>query len=133
MTRVMKEALTGRTLSDNPKAHRLTLRYTAAELVAVKEAAAASGLTATDWVRSRSIPRSCRPAIREIEPGNRSKRPTSAIDTRLFIELRRQGVNLNQIAHRLNSQDLAHPADLSAVIAEIRAILARLAKPSRTE
>ena len=123
----------GRTLSDNPKAHRLTLRYTAAELLAVKEAAAASGVSPYDWVRSRSIPRAGRSAIRMAEPDSTGKRLAPAIDTRMFIELRRQGVNLNQIAHRLNSNDLAHPADLSAVIAEIRTILARLAKPPRTE
>lgn len=123
----------GRTLSDNPKAHRLTLRYTAAELLAVKEAAAASGVSPYDWVRSRSIPRTGRFAIRKAEPQSTTKRATPAIDTRLFIELRRQGVNLNQIAHRLNSSDLAYPDDLSAVITEIRTILARLAKPPRTE
>ena len=123
----------GRTISDNPKAHRLTLRYTAAELLAVKEAAAASGLSPYDWVRSRSIPRTGRSAIRNAEPRNTGKRTAPAIDTRLFIELRRQGVNLNQIAHRLNSNDLAHPDDLAAVIAEIREILARLTKPPRTE
>ncbi len=123
----------GRTISDNPKAHRLTLRYTAAELLAVKEAAAACGLSPYDWVRSRSIPRPGRSAIRNAEPRNTGKRTAPAIDTRLFIELRRQGVNLNQIAHRLNSNDLAHPDDLAAVIAEIREILARLAKPPRTE
>lgn len=123
----------GRTISDNPKAHRLTLRYTAAELLAVKEAAAANGLTPYDWVRSRSIPRAGRAAIRTAEPHTKAKRGAPAIDTQLFIELRRQGVNLNQIAHRLNSNDLAHPEDLSAVIAEIRAILARIAKQTRAE
>lgn len=123
----------GRTISDNPKAHRLTLRYTAAELLAVKEAAAACGVSPYDWVRSRSIPRTGRSAIRKAEPNSTGKRAVPGIDTRLFIELRRQGVNLNQIAHRLNSNDLAHPADLSAVIVEIRAILGRLAKPPRTE
>lgn len=123
----------GRSISDNPKAHRLTLRFTAAELVALRQAAAASGLSPSDWVRSRAIPRGAQGAIRKAEPSRTKGRAFPMVDTQVFIELRRQGVNLNQIAHRLNSSDLAHPADLSAVIAEIRAILARLAKPPRAE
>lgn len=123
----------GRRISDNPKAHRLTLRFTAAELVALRQAAAANGLSPSDWVRSRAILRAGHRAIRDAEPGRAKGRALPMLDTQVFIELRRQGVNLNQIAHRLNSNDLAHPADLSAVIAEIRAILARLAKPPRAE
>lgn len=91
------------------QAHLPPVRLTEAELITIGDQARAAGLSLSDFARRRLLGESVTP------------RP-SAADARLLSELNRCGVNLNQIAHRLNrSQDLRY--DLSAVLAELSRVL----------
>lgn len=82
------------------------LRVTAAERSLVEERASAAGLTLVEYCR-RAIFKS------RIAP----KRGT--VDQALLVELNRIGVNLNQIAHRVNA-DKGLPSDFPYVLAELR-------------
>ena len=46
-----------------------------------------------------------------------------AMEPATFHEIRRLGVNLNQIARRLNAQDMPAPPELAPLLAEIHAAL----------
>lgn len=46
------------------------------------------------------------------------------LDPRAYNELRRQGVNLNQIAHRMNALGVPPPPELIEVLSSIRRIIA---------
>lgn len=91
------------------QAHLPPVRLTEAELITIGDQARAAGLSLSDFARRRLLGESV------------TSRP-SAADARLLSELNRCGVNLNQIAHRLNrGQDLRY--DLSAVLAELSRVL----------
>jgi hypothetical protein len=45
------------------------------------------------------------------------------MDPASFHQIRRLGVNLNQIAKRLNAQDIPAPPELAPLLAEIDAVL----------
>jgi hypothetical protein len=86
------------------------VRLTEAELMDLAEQASASGLTLSDFVRQRlTTGRVVVPAIRR--------------DAQLLAELNRVGVNLNQIAHRLN-RGQGYPADLADALTALRNVLA---------
>jgi Bacterial mobilisation protein (MobC) len=89
------------------------VRVTAAERAFVEEMAADAGLPLTEF---------CRQAVlrRRITP-----RPTDPAASAL-VELNRVGVNLNQIAHRLNASGKA-PRSLVDTLAEVRRVVALLA------
>lgn len=88
------------------------LRVTAAERTLVEERADAAGLTLVEYCR-RAIFKS------RIAP----KRGTT--DQALLVELNRVGVNLNQIAHKVNvGRNL--PADFPDVLAEVRAAVQKV-------
>ena len=89
------------------------LRATPAELAFAEELAAKAGL---------SLPEFCRRAIL----GQRLGQARRKADNLTLIELNRVGVNLNQIAARVNmTGDLAE--DFRAVLAELRAALEKVA------
>lgn len=89
------------------------VRVTAAELAFVQEQAARVGLSLSEYCRRIVLRRKVAPARTDA-------------DEALLLELNRVGVNLNQIAHRLNAGGTV-PPHLSAVLDEVRAAVARLA------
>lgn len=89
------------------------LRVTAAELAYVEAQAAAAGLDVAEFVRRRAL-------------GQRVAPKRATADDRALIELNRVGVNLNQIAARVNfSGDLAE--DFRDTLAEVRTAVAKVA------
>lgn len=90
------------------------LRATPAEVSHAEDRAARAGL---------SLPEFCRRAI----TGKRVSVPASQADDALLLELNRIGVNLNQIAHGVNS-GRGLPHDFRDVVDELRAVLTRLAR-----
>lgn len=90
-------------------AHLPPVRMTDAELIAAGDRARAAGMSLSDFVRARVTggPVSARPALS---------------DARLLSELNRCGVNLNQIARRLNCGQDA-PDDLGRVLGEFQRVL----------
>lgn len=82
------------------------LRVTASERVLIEERAAAAGLTLVEYCR-RAIFRT------RIAP----RRGTT--EQALLVELNRVGVNLNQIAHKVNA-GRSLPPDFPEVLDEVR-------------
>ena len=89
------------------------VRVTAAELAFVQEQAARAGLSLSEYCRRLVLRRKVSPR-------------RSEADEALLLELNRIGVNLNQIAHRLNAGGKIPPL-LSEALAEVRAVVARVA------
>lgn len=87
-------------------------RLTDAELAFVEAQAAAAGVDMAEFVRRRVLGRRVAPA-------------RSVADASLLVELNRVGVNLNQIAARVNmTGDLAD--DFRAVLDELRETMAKV-------
>lgn len=103
---------------DEQRTERLSgITLTAAERHHIETMAARAGLPVMDF---------CRRAILGQRIAARSKRTT---DDALLLALNRVGVNLNQIAHRVNA-GRGLPYDMPEVLAELRAILDKLAGAS---
>lgn len=115
----------GRKHSDNPRRHVLSQRYTAEELLAVQQAAADAGMDIKDWIRTRAVKRMPRGTVSH--PTKTAKPPPARVPPAVYQELRKQGVNLNQIAHQLNANNLAPVPEIAAVVARIRHLLQPLA------
>lgn len=91
------------------------MRVTTAERVHAEGLAAALSLSLSDYGRRRIL-------------GHRIPLPPSSnIDTAALLELNRIGVNLNQLAKRVNATGEASP-QLSAVLAEVQAVVTKLAE-----
>lgn len=102
---------------DERRTERLAgIRLTPAERVFVEQSAAAAGLDLAEF---------CRRAIL----GQRIAARRQRADDALLLALNRVGVNLNQIAHRVNA-GRGLPYDMPEVLAELRSILDKLAGAS---
>jgi hypothetical protein len=97
---------------DQHVAFRLTLE----EALVLRERAARVGQALSNYARNAAL--SHRPQPSSIDP----TRPF-AMDPASFHQIRRLGVNLNQIAKRLNAQDIPAPPELAPLLAEIDAVL----------
>ncbi len=99
---------------DARRVHHLSVRLTLEEFITLREAADAAHQTPSDYARS-AILRSRPPRrhnILRLEPAH-------------FFQIRMLGVNLNQIARRLNSSDQPAPPELQPLLAHIHAALER--------
>ncbi|MCZ8351158.1 MAG: plasmid mobilization relaxosome protein MobC [Rhizobium sp.] len=94
-------------------AHLPNVRVTAAERRHIEAQAAQAGLPLVEY---------CRRVIFS----HRVAPKASSVDQRLVLELNRVGVNLNQIARIVNT-DNAAPPEFPEVLADLRAILDRIA------
>jgi len=92
------------------------VRFTADEYAAVLAKASASGVSLSEFLRLAALNR---PLPRKVAAGPNS---TAFV---IANELRRVGVNLNQIA-RLSHMGIEHEGDLLPLLADIREILARV-------
>jgi len=100
---------------------RVSFRLTLAELLTLRERAARAGQSVSDYARAAALgaaPRS-RP----------NGRPPLAFEPASFHQIHRLGVNLNQIARRLNAQDLPAPPELPPLLADIQAALRKALPP----
>lgn len=101
--------------------HWITFRVTAEEHFQLMEKAHRSGLSPGEFARSR--------ALRGI---GRAKKPPTTVPvfgeaTRdVFHELRKQGVNLNQIARHCNQHQVPPPPELAELAKVVMALWERL-------
>lgn len=116
----------GRKTSTDPRQHRLTLRFTASELLTAREQAARAGMTLSDYCRSAMAR-----GYRRRTPEAKAATTAPLIEHGLEIALVRIGTNLNQITHRLNAQDLPAPPELAPLLRDIRALVAQVRPPDR--
>ena len=103
-----------RKVAEEQRTDRLPgVRVTAAERVHVEELAARAGLPVTDFCRRATL-------------GQRVHAPRAGVDETALVALNRIGVNLNQIAHRLNAGG-RKPPHLDDVLREVLAAVERVA------
>ena len=114
----------GRPRTTKVKDHWISFRVTAEDYFQLLDKAERSGMGAGEYARSR--------AMRGIA---RSKKAASSpaelfgSDTRMMMhELRKQGVNLNQIAHHCNRHQIPPPREVSELANVIRSLWDRLVK-----
>ena len=99
---------------DERRSDCFTIRLTPAERLALSAEAARLRLSPTELARQRLI--RGRVVVRQ------HRQP----DPRLVFELGKIGVNLNQIARALNSDQKLNPATIEAALDELRPVIARL-------
>jgi hypothetical protein len=114
----------GRPRTTKVKDHWISFRVTAEQHFQLLDKAERSGMSAGEYARSRTM--------RGIA---RSKKTASSpdelfgSDTRTLIhELRKQGVNLNQIAHHCNRHQIPPPREVNELATLIRSLWDRLVR-----
>ncbi len=95
----------------------VSFRLNAEEHFKLIDKAQRSGMSVGDFVRARSLQARKRKA-REIEGAS-----TLPAELNLAQQLRKIGVNVNQIAHHCNRFQVPPPAELGPLLADIRALL----------
>ena len=112
----------GRPKAARVKNHWISFRVTAEEHFQLIDKAQRSGMVPGDYARSR--------ALRGIARSKKSAPTTAPIfgdGTRaVFHELRKQGVNLNQIAHHCNRNQMPPPLEVTELAKVIMALWERL-------
>jgi hypothetical protein len=112
----------GRPKAARVKDHWISFRVTAEEHFQLIDKANRSGMGPGDYARSR--------ALRGIARSKKSATETAPIfgdATRaVFHELRKQGVNLNQIAHHCNRNQVPPPLEVTELAKVIMALWERL-------
>ena len=116
------EPTKGRPKATCVKNHWISFRVTAEEHFQLIDKAQRSGMGPGDYARSR--------ALRGIARSKKSAPATAPVfgdATRaVFHELRRQGVNLNQIAHLCNRNQVPPPPELNELAKVIMSLWERL-------
>ena len=114
----------GRPKAARVKDHWISFRVTAEEHFQLIDKAQRSGMGPGDFARSRALR-----GIARAKKAGPSTLPIFGDATRdVFHELRRQGVNLNQIAHLCNRHQLPPPPQLGELATVITALWERLLK-----
>lgn len=93
---------------------QVNIRLTAEENVKVIEYATASGISPANWIRKKVFTGKIPPAR------------LSPLDSSVYQELKKIGVNLNQATHKLNQGDF--PKDLRMIQLELIMLLNRILK-----
>lgn len=103
---------------EHRRTERFNLRFTLDEMTHIDAQAAAAGIDPSKYLRRRALGYIVPPAHR-IDPGLVSEL------NRIWVELRAQGNNLNQMARHLNSGQPAI-AEIDLVLAELRGVLSKV-------
>ena len=94
----------------------MNFRLTLEEALRLRERATRAGQSVSDYARGA--------ALSTTHHGHeRHMAPPFALEPASFHQVRLLGVNLNQIARRLNAQDIPPPLELAPLLAEIHAVL----------
>jgi hypothetical protein len=110
--------------ADAARTQVIAFRLTPAEAFRLAGKAERSGLTLADYARLRALTGIAR---------SRKKVPDTAplfgeMTRAIFHEVRRQGVNLNQLAHHCNRHQVPPPPEIVALARELLALWQRLLK-----
>lgn len=93
---------------------QVNIRLTSDENAKVNEYATASGVSPANWIREK------------VFTGKMPATKLSALDTSIYQELRRIGVNLNQATHKLNQGDF--PSELRMIQLDLMTLLNQILK-----
>ena len=111
----------GRPRTGRVKDHWISFRVTAEQHVQIMDKAQKSGMAPGEYARSRSL----RGIVRSKKAP--ATQPIFGEATRaVFHELRRHGVNLNQIAHHCNRHQVPPPPELTDLAKVLMALWQRL-------
>ena len=116
------KASPGRPRVTRVKDHWISFRVTAEEQFALAEKAERSGMTAGEYARSRAMRGIVRARKAAANPAELFGERTRAV----LHELRKQGVNLNQIAHHCNRHQLPPPPEVSELAGAIMVLWRKL-------
>lgn len=128
-----------RSVKDDPRDCFKSFRFTAAEVTRLEARARARGQSVSAYVRSLVLGREqeedteglslSQPAyVDNRAPIGRTGHTLFAVRA-LAEQLRRLGVNLNQIARRMNEQRTPPPPELGMLLDEIRAYVRQVREP----
>lgn len=103
---------------------QVNIRLTADETNKVNQFALASGLSPANWIRAK------------IFTGKSPAVKMSPIDSSIYLELRKIGVNLNQVTHKINSGEfpkdyLARQLELAELLRNIINLLTHDRQPDQ--
>jgi hypothetical protein len=93
---------------------QVNIRLTTKENNTINEYAAASGLSPANWIRQKAF------------TGKNPPVRISPLDTSIYQELKRIGVNLNQATHKLNQGEF--PKDIRELQQQLVVLLNRILK-----
>ena len=112
----------GRPRATQVKDHWISFRVTAEEYFALLDKAERSGMVPGEYARSRSMRGIARAKKTATGPAELFGDRTTAI----LHELRRQGVNLNQIAHHCHRHQLPPPNGVAELATSLKALWQKL-------
>lgn len=112
----------GRPKGNNAKTHFVAFRVTLEEHVRLLIKAQKSGMTLSDYARSRAM----RGYARTPKTSSHAELHFAEASRELFHEVRRQGVNLNQIAHHCNRHQVPPPAEISELLRRLQSLWDKL-------
>ena len=99
--------------------HKVTFRLSAEELVTLHVRAAKSGQTPSDFGRAQMLTKRGRPRKKP----SAKLMPAVFVEPELFHELRKIGVNLNQIARHCNRHQVPPPAGFDRLVKNLLGVL----------
>lgn len=119
----------GRPKAETVRDHFITVRVTAAEHFQFLDKARRSGVSATEYGRSRILRGIARRKNKTSGDGWLEElEPLLATARKLWHELRHIGVNLNQLAHHCNRHQVPPPAEFHTLVAQLLDLLQRLVR-----
>lgn len=106
---------TGRPKAEVTKDHVVAFRLTPEQHFELLDKAERSGLTPNEYARSRTLRGIAR--MKKRAPGTEAV--FGEATRQIFHEVRRQGVNLNQIAHHCNRHQVQPPHEVTALAGQL--------------
>ena len=115
----------GKKTKNSIRSRHVSFRLSAEEHFRLVDKAHRSGLSVGEFLRARAI------GARKRKPGVLDVTVALPEEIKLVTQLRKIGVNVNQIAHHCNRFQVPPPAELGPLLSEIRGLLAASFAPSR--
>ncbi|MCX7310286.1 MAG: plasmid mobilization relaxosome protein MobC [Alphaproteobacteria bacterium] len=106
---------------DDPRDVNFTFRLSIDETLALERRSMAAGMTKAVYARRRIFGSAAEQVTAAAEP--RGGRHTPTPPAELVEQVRRIGVNLNQIARRMNERREPPPRELTSLLAEVRQVV----------